>query len=451
VAGLAATHAVSASATTTFGSGSPSFLTSHAPASNGSTFFSSDNAGEPSIGVDWRTGAAMYMAGTDTYRLTFGPATAPAISWADRSSPYSFVNLDPILATDHETGLTLAGGDDGACAVMSATTTDGGVAPFDSSAWTPSAPCPFTADHPTVGFGPFAGAKPVGATGNVVAYFCQQGDALEECSHSWDGGQTWLPSVPDANLDCISLFGHVKASADGTAYIPDATCFDAAGNEVVGGLMTRDNGTTLTGYAIPGAVSPSRGFDPSVATTPDNTVYETWSRNGDWHPVVASSTDHGKTWSTPVDLAQYVPGLQAATFESAVGGDNGRVAVAFLGTSDSDSQHTPFDPGFAGTWYLYVAYTYDGGATWTVTQADPDPVQRGPINDGGTTASDHRNLLDFMDASTTKDGRVVVAYADGCIGACDTSGTPADSNDAWASVAYQDGGKGLFSAFDTAP
>ena len=28
------------------------------------------------------------------------------------------------------------------------------------------------------------------------------------------------------------------------------------------------------------------------------------------------------------------------------------------------------------------------------------------------------NLLDFMDANLSKDGRVVVGYADGCIGAC---------------------------------
>jgi titin len=81
-------------------------------------------------------------------------------------------------------------------------------------------------------------------------------------------------------------------------------------------------------------------------------------------------------------------------------------------------------------------------------------VQRGGINDGGTTSSDHRNLLDFMDASLTKDGRVVVAYADGCLGACNgPSGTPAESaTDNYATIAYQTAGNGLFSADDvTAP
>src|SRR3954468_18086308 len=120
-------------ATPAFGTGTPAFVTSTAPAYDGSTFFQSDNAGEPSIGVNWTSGAAMFMAGTDTYKVTFDN-TSGAVTWADRSSPYSFFNLDPILATDSQTGLTLAGGDNGPCAVMSATTTDGGNDIFDSSA-----------------------------------------------------------------------------------------------------------------------------------------------------------------------------------------------------------------------------------------------------------------------------------------------------------------------------
>ncbi|HET7311521.1 MAG TPA: sialidase family protein [Mycobacteriales bacterium] len=446
-ASLTVAETLSASAaTTSFGSGAASFVTSTAPAYDGSSFFQSDAAGEPSIGLDWKTGAAMYMAGTDTYKVTFDNTTGAA-SWADRSSPYSVFNLDPILATEHTSGLTLAGGDNGACAVMSSTTNDGGSAAFDSSAWTPTLPCPLAVDHPTVGFGPFAGGTPIGATGSFASYFCQQEALLDECSHSWDGGLTWSPSVPDTNLDCESLFGHIKASPDGTAYIPNSNCFDANSNLVVGGLTTTDNGLTLGGYGIAGAPTPARGFDPSIATTSDNTVYETWSRAGDYHPVVASSTDHGKTWSAQTDLASTVPGLTAATFESAVGGDAGRVAIAFLGTKDTDQANTPFDPAFKGQWELYVAYTYDGGATWTTTQVTPDsdPVQIGGINDGGFSSTDHRNLLDFMDASATKDGRVVVAYADGCPPGCTTS---ADSSHARASVAYQLGGEGLFAAYD---
>jgi hypothetical protein len=55
-----------------------------------------------------------------------------------------------------------------------------------------------------------------------------------------------------------------------------------------------------------------------------------------------------------------------------------------------------------------------------------------------------------MDANLTKDGRVVVGYADGCISTCaGPSGTKAQSGDAYATVAYQTAGKGLLAAYDT--
>src|SRR5204863_5152106 len=94
-----------------------------------------------------------------------------------------------------------------------------------------------------------------------------------------------------------------------------------------------------------------------------------------------------------------------------------------------------------------VSYTYDGGQTWQTVQATDDPVQRGSIDDGGFNSSGQRNLLDFIDASVTKDGRVVVAFADGCL----QCSSPAGSTHARASVAYQSAGTGLFSAYDVAP
>jgi fibronectin type 3 domain-containing protein len=135
-----------------------------------------------------------------------------------------------------------------------------------------------------------------------------------------------------------------------------------------------------------------------------------------------------------------------------VAGDAGRAAVAFLGTSVGTPGQDPFTTGFHGVWYLYVSYTYDGGATWHTVQADPEPVQRGEIDAGGTTTTGQRNLLDFMDANLTKDGRVVVAYADGCLDVCNTSaGTEAESTNQYATVAYQSTGEGMFSAYDVVP
>ena len=124
-------------------------------------------------------------------------------------------------------------------------------------------------------------------------------------------------------------------------------------------------------------------------------------------------------------------------------GDDDRAADAFLGTpaaGDFQSQ------SFRGIWHLYVAHTYDGGATWTTVDATPDdPVQRGCIWLGGGAVT-CRNLLDFNDATVDKQGRVAVAFADGCTGNCVNAPFTATGNSfsALGSIALQSGGKRLF-------
>ena len=397
------------------------------------TFPDADLAGEPSVGVDWRTGAVLYQAGFGTYKLLGG-------AWSDVTSLYTAFNIDPILATDSTSGVTLAGGDDGSCSVLAETSDDG-------QSWRPSLPCTGTPDHPTVGIGPAVGSSR--QDNKRMAYYCQQYPVVEECNASSDDGQTWLPAVPVTG--CAGLFGHVKISADGTAYLPVRLCSDAQGDTRTGGAVSSDNGLTWDGYVIPDAALPSHGFDPSIATTPDNTVYETWSRDSDFRPLIAWSHDHGQTWSHAVDISagSRYP-IYAATFQAAIAGDVGRVAVAYLAADrPAVGGITPFDPGYVGAWYLYVSSTYDAGAHWTTARVQDSPVQLGPICDNGTTCLSGRNLLDFMDASVTADGRIVIGYANGC----HPDGCPADpaqvaqSVNAWGVVAVQSTGLSLFSRY----
>lgn len=441
-----------AQAATVFGAGTPQFLASEAPADLALPvtpllkWTAPDTAGEPSVGVSWKSGAGLYMAGNNVIKLGFDPAT-PKVTWEDASPLFGTVqNLDPILVTQPHTGATLAGGDTGPCSALFRTTDDG-------ASWTPSLPCTGTTDHPTVGWAP-SSADPT----KTVFYYCQQ-QYLDNCATSTDDGATWLPGV-NLNTDCVSLHGHLKGGPDGTAYLPSATCFDASGNNsYVGGLRTSNDGATWTSYRIPSAPTPDDGFDPAVTVTPDKTLYEAWNGNRTHHPLIASSTDRGQTWTDPVDLAGTVsPPLVAATFPTLQSGDNGRVAYSFLGTSAGDPTADPFASGFHGVWYVYTSFTYDGGKTWTTVRVTPTPVQYGEIDAGGTTTQGQRNLLDFIDSSLTKDGRVVVAYADGCLADCEAAGTSgkptaqADaeslSTHAWASVGYQTAGQGLFSAYD---
>jgi MYXO-CTERM domain-containing protein len=138
------------------------------------------------------------------------------------------------------------------------------------------------------------------------------------------------------------------------------------------------------------------------------------------------------TWNPSVDVGQFkdpsetedgMPyGVQNTEFSEVVSGDPGRAAFAFLGTGTRGNDQAG---DFAGTWYLFVSYTYDGGKTWHTVNATPgDPVQRGCVWNGGLVNA-CRNMLDFNDIGIDKTGHVYVAYTDGCTNTaaynCDTT------------------------------
>ena len=280
---------------------------------------------------------------------------------------------------------------------------------------------------------------------------------VDSCSHSVDGGLTWTPSVPDPNLTCLSLFGHVKVSADGTAYIPSANCFDANNNADVGGIISTDNGQSLSGYAIPGAPTPADGFDPSVATDNANRVYESWSRAGDYQPVVTWSDDHGKSWAPQVDLGAD-PACTNPLDRRRPSSRPLRATPAVLPSPSSAPPPARKGPGPVHQRLprrlvpVRLRRPMTAAQTWhTDPGIDPNPVQRGEIDAGGTTTSGQRNLLDFMDASLTKDGRSPGGLRRRVPRpACDgPNGTEAQSTDRYATVAYQGtGARACSAAYD---
>ena len=158
----------------------------------------------------------------------------------------------------------------------------------------------------------------------------------------------------------------------------------------------------------------------------------------------------------------------------------------FLATSSTNpgdpvgSDNEGAGPNFAGTWYPYMATTYDGGQSWTVVRADNDPllgvgvknpVQQGVICTEGTLCPagppNTRNLLDFNELAVDSRGRIVAVYADGCHtdnassnGALHPCMTQPDNHptlttrfqnqgNARLTIIRQRDGRRLFGAFDT--
>ena len=441
------------------------------------------DAVEPSIGADWVNNKIMYQADLTTLQVTFNDTVHPAsATWKDVSSLLtSQQTSDPILFTDPVTGRTIVSQLTGNCSLSEFTDSAGEPTTTAPSGWTVDQGCgPASGiDHQSVGGGPFhapvIGPPPPGYHNAV--YYCSQASAAAFCALSLTGGATYNSSVPIySQQQCGGLHGHVRVGPDGTAIVPNQNCGPAIDpNNMTGvfpnqaAVVSTNNGTTWSVNVIPNS-SESLRSDPAVAADANNKWYfgyESAVNNGSGEQVagkalISTSFNDGTTWSPSVDVGAPF-GIQNVTFPEVIAGDSGRAAYAFLGST------TPGDPEkttWIGTWELYVALTYDGGTTWTISDLTPgDPVQRDCIFLAGTGDCPNpskRNLYDFMDITLDSHGRVLVGYADACSGGCDKhlacndvptgpcNTGPGASTGHITQIARMTCGKGLLGSFDGA-
>src|SRR5437868_683342 len=121
-----------------------------------------ENAAEPSVGTDWKTGAAMYMAGTQVSKITFD--AAGHATWKDVTPlKETVVNEDAILFTDHARAAAATTNRTFITGLLVATS-NADYSDNDGTAWVPATvPVPHSPDHESVGAGPYALPKPASA------------------------------------------------------------------------------------------------------------------------------------------------------------------------------------------------------------------------------------------------------------------------------------------------
>jgi len=426
------------------------------------------DAGEPSVGVNWKspnsvTGVTNFQSDLQTLFIKFDdscPLNGQKATWYNSPAPTSlFVDSDPIGFTDRDTGRVFAGEltlTSPSCKV-SFTDTDGldALGQPTLAGWSPSSgPLGSGIDHETIGGGPYHTPIPSLPTPYPHAvYYCSQDLVTAFCLRSDDGGATYGPPVATYTSQCGGLHGHVKVATDGTVYLPNNSC---GGTGAV--VVSEDNGLTWNIRPVQNATSQTRANsnlqDPAVGIDSNGRVYFAMSSStvagsaiGGSNAVVATSNDRGQTWQNIFDVGA-VYGLKNIAFPAAVAGDAGRASVAFYGSTTSGDGSAN---SFSGVWHLYVANTFDGGQTWTTTDATPnDTLQRGCIwSHGGADIC--RNLLDFFDMTVDKQGRVEVGYVDGCTdGTCVQAALTAKGNayTARGVIARQSSGRRLIASFD---
>ena len=423
------------------------------------------NAGEPSIGNNWLSDTTIFYSGLETLFVKFDdtcPLSGLSSTWVNRAAPTQVaVDSDPIGFTDSPLGRSFAGE-----LTLLSPTCKTSYTDDDGQTWVPTQGSGLASgvDHETIGGGRYHDPIPTLPTPyNHAVYYCSQegvpgGGPPSFCSRSDDGGLTFGPSVPLTSPPinvCGGLHGHVKVSPnDGTVYVPFNTC-GGVGSVIV----SEDNGITWTirhAQTDTVAMQPSASFqDPAIGIDANGRVYYVIANN-DTAAAVLTSDDHGATWQNLADVAA-VYGLQNIRYPAAVGGDAGRAAVAFYGTTTAGDA---LQGSFQGVWHLYVATTFDGGLTWSTTDVTPNaPMQRGCIwAKGGANIC--RNLLDFFDMTADKDGRILVGYVNGCEGGnCvqapvtaqgETLPMQGNAYTSTATIARQSSGRRMFAAGDPA-
>lgn len=490
---LASTSGLAALATSTdavaFGApGNPVFTPYVIP----ETFDAAHAAGEPTIGIPFNTDHVFFQSFATTYRAVFDNERwmegAPVVDWSDVTPPFTLTNVDPMIHADTETGRIFAGGLAGPCSLM-------GISDDDGASWTPALNMCSGAqfDHQSIGSGPWSATAPDSLVRSIAypraVYYCAQ-LLLTACATSVDGGRAWLPFTEVVG-PCGGLHGHIAVSeATGFAAVPHGGC---AGPEAVSALeagsfvgfaSTQDNGVTWSSRIMPDAPD-GNGFDPDIVFSRESGWL--WLAQADDAGIhIALSKDEGSSWET---LGTGMAGQESATwfnltatfrdpttgfplrfgsFPDLEAGDDDRVALAFLGTTDPAGEH-PFDlcsedngdeigPEDRNVWHYYLSQSFDGGATWTTTRLWEDPVQIGAIWNGGG-GNPCRNLLDFHDMDMDSTGRLHIALSDGCTKSCAqayanaTAGTGAmpvgeDSRDSWGTILRQTTGLGLLAAYD---
>jgi len=293
-----------------------------------------------------------------------------------------------------------------------------------------------------------------------AVYYCYNKLLGIFCFTSFDGGATFDAGGQIFGLATTNggLHGAITSAPDGTVYVTPRV-------ETPTVIVSKDNGLTWFDRSMGEDVgTPYPRKNSEVATDTESNAYHIWT-GADEGVYMSISTDSGESWGqdsiriSPVEIISSV-------FPQVDAGDPGRIAITYLGSNnaselnESNIDGSPWDGNAHSananvSYYLYVTYSLnalDPNPVFHTFRASADPVQIGSIclnsGDCRDIGGSNRNLLDFNDLHIDREGRIYIAFADGCTGDCATGNNsqPEDSRSRRATLCYLGSGPSLFEA-----
>ena len=322
-------------------------------------------------------------------------------------------------------------------------------------------------DHIKLASGPWTDSG-YGALGQFTSgfyetavYYCYNKLAGIFCFTSFDGGATFEAGGQIIGLATTNggLHGAISTAPDGTVYVTPRV-------ETPTVIVSKDNGFTWFERSMGEDVgTPYPRKNSEVSTDSESNAYHVWT-GGDEGVYMSRSTDSGETWEQE-SIRISPAGVISSVFPQTDAGDPGRIAITYLGSensemlnqSDIDNNAWDGNAHYApnnATYHLYITFSInalDENPTFHTYRVTEDPVQIGSIclnsGDCRDIGGSNRNLLDFNDLHIDREGRVYVAFADGCTGECATNenSSAEDSRDGRGSVYYLSSGPSLFESF----
>ena len=298
-----------------------------------------------------------------------------------------------------------------------------------------------------------------------AVYYCYNKGIGIFCYTSFDGGATFEAGGLLVGLATTNggLHGAITSAPDGTVYVTPRV-----GTPTV--IVSKDNGLSWFERTMgedQGTPYPRKNSE--VATDTQSNAYHIWT-GADEGVYMATSIDSGQSW-TQTSMRISPNQVISTAFPQIDAGDPGRIAITYLGSEDaselnqSNIDGEPWDGNahYANSnvsYYLYVTYSLnalDPNPVFHTVRASADPVQIGSIclnsGDCRDIGGSNRNLLDFNDLHIDREGRVYIAFADGCTDSCASgnNSSPEDSRSRRGILCYLGSGPSLLEGIGDLP